>query len=358
MNKINLVIFAITALLATSSSFAEDVPLESLSVGKGKAKLGVLLQTWMIDDTTILSSTGDSHLNYRLRRAELKLSGSVVENTRWFVMIDPAKSLRSGSVSTNNDNKVLQDLGVAFTLYPDLEIVAGQFKIPTTSEGLDSSSELLFPERAYVSRYFGDRRDIGMMLNGTFGPLQAKLMASNGQPNVNSNAANIDDTNNSKDLNTRLDYKISDAFKAGAFYGQSQAVVGSSTRYGGNLRFKWDELQLRAEGVQAKELDIDRNGMTTEVAYDVSDKFQPALRYENFQVTTDPNTSSSSAYTLGLNYLIHSHNAKIQLAGTVLKNMSSTSSTSTAGVNVSSGTYNPVAGRDGTLVILNAQMAL
>jgi hypothetical protein len=356
MQKIKFITAVMGFMALASISLAEEAT-ESLSVGKGKAKLGALLQAWMVDDTTTLSTAGDSNLNYRLRRAEIKLSGSVTEQTRWLVMIDPAKTLKNGSVTSSNDNRILQDLLVGFNVTPEVELVAGQFKIPTMSEGLDSPSEIFFPERAYISRYWGDSRQPGMMVNATFGPLQARIMGSNGQPSPGANATNIDDTNNSKDLSARLDYKVFEGLKLGAWYNQSNAIAGISNRYGANFRWDWEDLTLKAEGAQAKEFDIDRNGLYADLAYKIG-QFMPAFRYENFQVTTDPVQSSASAYTLGLNYLLAGNNAKIQLAGSLLKNMSSSTTTSTTGVNVSSGTYVPAAGRDGTLVILNAQMAL
>ncbi len=83
-------------------------------------------------------------------------------------MVDPSKSLSiSGTVtlSSANDNKILQDIGAGFNLSDSVEIVFGQFKIPVFSESLQSPSELLLPERSYVARIFGDRREPGIMLD-------------------------------------------------------------------------------------------------------------------------------------------------------------------------------------------------
>ncbi|MEK7356287.1 MAG: porin, partial [Bdellovibrionota bacterium] len=128
-----------------------------LIVPTGNAKLGLLLQYWLVNDST------GTNLNNRLRRAEIKLAGSVAENTRWFVMVDPAKTMRTGAIAQTNDNKILQDLGIGFSVCPEIEVLFGQFKTPTTAEGLDSTSELLFVERAYFARTFGDRREPGVM---------------------------------------------------------------------------------------------------------------------------------------------------------------------------------------------------
>jgi phosphate-selective porin len=52
--------------------------------------------------------------------------------------------------------------------YADVSL--GQFKIPISWEGYQSSSKLLFPERALSSRAFGDQRDIGLRVE-KIGPI-------------------------------------------------------------------------------------------------------------------------------------------------------------------------------------------
>jgi hypothetical protein len=145
----SILFFGLTLAALSSPSRADN--LETMTVGTGKAKFDLLLQAWTLNDTT---STGPK-LNFRMRRAEIKFSGSVADDSRWFVMIDPTKSLRistTGTLTSTNDNKVLQDLGVAFSITPELEIIAGQFKIPTTAEGLESSGELLMlPETTAIN---------------------------------------------------------------------------------------------------------------------------------------------------------------------------------------------------------------
>ena len=49
-----------------------------------------------------------------------------------------------------------------------LDASIGQFKIPVSYEGYNSSSKLLFAERAPVSRKYGDVRDMGLRLAKTF----------------------------------------------------------------------------------------------------------------------------------------------------------------------------------------------
>ncbi|MGE3974955.1 MAG: porin [Bdellovibrionales bacterium] len=315
---------------------------EFMSVGTGTAKFNGLLQMWALDDST---AGLDGNTNFRIRRAELKFSGSVLEKTRWFLMVDPAKSLSTGVVSNANDNKILQDFGMGFTLVEDLELVAGQFKVPTAAEGLQSSSELLFVERSYIARTFGDRREPGLMLDYNPKPIRVRLMASNGQVSSGTTGSNINDTNNSKDINARVDYSLSDELKMGVFGSQSHSIVGLSNRGGLNVHYTRERLYVGVDGMQGRELDAEKAGVAADVGYKFCDEMQAGFRYENFQQKTAP--ESANAYTLGLNYFLAGHNAKIQLAHTVLNNMLGTN-----------GTISPSSSKNGTLTAFNFQMAL
>ncbi len=316
---------------------------ESVQVNLGTVKLNGLFQIWALNDTT---AANDAASNFRMRRTEIKLSGSVYPQTRWFVMFDPAKSLSTGAISASNDNKILQDLGVAFMPLDGLEIVIGQFKIPTTAEGLISSGELLLPERSYIGRTFGDRREPGLMIDYNPKPIRLRAMVSNGQVTpATGTGTNLTETNGSKDVNGRADFAVTEGLTIGAFASQSHATVGLSNRYGGDIQFTDGRLVARASGVQAKELDVDKNGMSVEAGYMLADKWQATGRYENFQLTSAPE-NSSSIYTLGANYLLEGHNAKIQLAHSTIHNFLG-----------SNGTPAPTTNRDGGLTVLNVQMA-
>jgi hypothetical protein len=344
-------------LLITFASGAAHAE-ENLTINTGKAKMGALLQGWAVNDTTIQGNNANS--NFRMRRAEFRLSGSVRQDTRFFLMMDAAKNL-----SATGDNKVLQDFGVGFTPVEHFEIVIGQFKIPTLAEGFNSSAELLLPERSYVGRNYADRRESGVMLDYNLNPIRVRVMASNGQarpadplnptPVSGSAGTNVDDTDSSKDFHGRVDFAINENFKLGVFGSNSVSTLGHSTRYGGDLEFLMDRWLARLGGVGADELDVDKNGMALDVAYRINDPLQAVVRYENYQRTTAVK-GSASAYTVGLNYYLEGNNLKLQLAHTFMNNMSSTSGTAPA--TSASGSYSPVADTDGSLTILSVQTML
>ncbi len=328
MNKpIARLVLAAGTFLVSFLAHAAETP-EPLTVNTGTAKINLLLQSWAYDDTTAATTK----FNFRMRRAEIRFSGSLAENTRWFVMADPAKNLVAAG-----DNKILQDLGVAYAITPNLEFILGQFKIPTTAEGYEPSAELLFPERTYIARLYGDRRESGAMLAWKESIFRVNAMISSGQK------SNIDDTNDKKDLSIRADVLPTDTTKFGVFASGGDYSFGMKSRFGASARATLGELLLKGEGVVARDNGVGAHGWAVDTAYSVSDRFQPAARYETF----DNAGLSPHAVTLGMNYYEAKHGAKIQAAYTLLRDMTG-----------ASGSYVPTAGSNGSLFILCFQAAI
>lgn len=146
---------ASSGLFAAAENSMVTAPV-SASSDAVSYKFNALLQAWTVSDR---AASSQNTLNFRLRRAELKLSGNAGSTVRYFVMADPAKTIHPDAQKPQ-DGKILQDFGVGFTLVPGLEVVAGQFKILTNAESLSSSAELIIPERSAVARVFGDVRDL------------------------------------------------------------------------------------------------------------------------------------------------------------------------------------------------------
>ena len=319
---------------------------EAVTVGTGKMKLGALMQGWAVDDTT---APNNADLNFRLRRAEFKATGSVHPDSRYFIMIDAAKN-----PSSTGDNKILQDFGAAFMIFENFEVIAGQFKIPTTDEGLRSSTELLFPERSYFARTFGDRREAGVMLDYNGKPVRVRVMASNGQASPGAVSTNVNEVDSSKDVNGRVDWTIIEGLKLAAFGSNSQSVVGNSLRTGGDIEYTCPKMLVRVAGVSAKEIGIEKTGMVADVGYNLTEKLQAVARFENYQVTTAPK-SSARATSLGLNYMFEGNNLKLQLAHTMMNHFTSVGGTPSAYVD---GTYKLGSNNAGSLTVLSLQTTL
>lgn len=163
----------------------------SFSGDWGEASFGLLLQSWFYgstDDRFYANSTtpnfttqfagtapGSGITTFRIRRAEFSFGGVIAKLVTFRLMIDPAIvqggpiSISSGRYNPANNSvsgvinvrDILQDAWVGVRI-PYHEIRMGQFKIPLTMEGYGSSSKLDFAERAMVTRFLGDVRDLGI----------------------------------------------------------------------------------------------------------------------------------------------------------------------------------------------------
>ncbi len=282
-------------LLIIQNSFAEDIT----------PKIGLLLQTWAFNDTTLVAKN-----NFRIRRAEIKLGGKTSPELRYFVSIDPAKSLKEGAVSKTNDNKILQDLGIEYSLTPEFKITAGQFKAPNTVESFTSTAELLLVERAIQSRRYGNTRETGLMLSFENEKLKTKIMFSNG------GKTNTNDDNSSKDLHARIDYMPSPNLSFGTFATFLDTRQSKDYRNGANFKFSWNSFTLAAEGITGKEADIPLTGYYADLFYEYKNTLCPVLRYEYL----DANNILSHIYNVGISFKILESKAKLQLNYAFLDN--------------------------------------
>lgn len=317
-------------------------PPEKLSVGSGGLfKPGLLLQGWfLVDHSTDTTST------FRLRRAEFHVKGEIVPGLVGYgLMIDPSKVLefQDKTLPVSNQDpapsdpsepetvtakqpagsvSMLQDFFITVTSrYVDVS--AGQFKIPVSWEGYNSSSKLLFPERALVSREFGDKRDVGLRLSKTFKSFGYSAGVFNGA------GQNSLDTNNDKDLALRLEgYPVPGLVLGGVVYttvGARQSNV--KDRYEADVRLERGPLLLQAEYIRAHDIGkaapgTDAQGFYSAVAWTFFDKLQPCLRVgyldPNVDVNVDPEISGGKDEVwhmdVGLNYYVRKHEAKLQLA--------------------------------------------
>ena len=328
-------------LVSNLTLAADSQPANFLDTGISKLKLGLLLQNWAIYD--VKNTTSKS--NFRLRRTEIKLSGNVFDNSSFVLMIDPAKSLKTGAIDASNDNKILQDFVLNYTLNSQFEVSTGQFKIPTSAEGLLSSSALILPERSAVGRNYGDRRELGVKLSFKKDIYKIQTMISNGTK------SNVDDTNTKKDLALRVDLAPLKGLSVGS-YSSLIEMRGKKLKYGLNLfwdnnpesfhfEFGRDESNT-VSGVKKSK------GYMFDLGYFFDPEWQAVVRYEKLNFSRTATEIESSESTLGLNYFIKESNSKIQFGLTFLNNMSA-----------SNGSYDVVSAETGSneLVTMNFQMS-
>jgi len=236
-------------------------------------------------------------------------------------MFDPAKAITPQTSGT--DAKILQDLAVTFTGLKGHEFSLGQKKITLTEEGVRSSSELDFPERAQIIRAVSDRRETGVFYKGDVAePVTLWGSLTNG---VASNVT--DDSNDTLNSCGRVDLK----FVRGLVFGGSGCTSGgenathlSRRRVGGHARFNGGaSLPLIAEFeyVSANDgrvnaVDLRRDGFYGSALYTLIDRIQIGVRYDEY--TTDKDAQSGEngvqqkdskikTWTFGVHYLPLGH---------------------------------------------------
>lgn len=229
--------------------------------------------------------------------SEIKASGSVVNSTKYTVMIDPARLIPPSRGKNIPAKMMLQDFSLSTEVVPGLEISAGQMKAPMTAEGMDSSSSLILPERSLVGRAIYNTG------TGMFNDLHTRVELSP-----------------IKDLSYGTFVTVGNGFN-----------YSKKGRWGLNARYNFGDTVLRAEYAHGKDGAIQSQGLTTEVGYWITPNLQPVVRYERFspnQVATTQ-TTLAQAETIGVNYLLPEYNSKVQISGSALQNLADPTGTPT-----------------------------
>ncbi|HEX5061951.1 MAG TPA: porin [Kofleriaceae bacterium] len=319
---------------------AEAPPPKKLSVGtKGLFNPGLLAQAWLqhdrAGDTTQISQ-------FRLRRAELSVSGEIIPKTVGYkVMFDAAKVRETQKVTVagppdamgnpttvtiNNPTSAvsaLQDFYIT-ALSPFVDVSIGQFKIPVSWEGYNSSGKLMFPERAVVSSTFGDKRDLGVRLE--------KKLATVGYSAGVFNGSGLDnfDTNVQKDVALRLEaYPITGLTVAGVTYDSigQRDHAGTKDRWEADVRYEAGDVLLQSEAIFAR--DVTKDAMPATLGrgfyvlggytlHDIDSQFhgdlQPVVRVGAFDPDTDLADNALLHFDVGVNYYLIKHEMKVQAA--------------------------------------------
>ena len=314
----------------TVTAKTEDVRPNGVEVGIGKIKFNGLLQTWFLAGNGGLTDT------FRIRRAELKFTGEISPHFKWTVMIDPAKSLSlsntfttvSGTTvlkdtSVNQASRILQDAFITLSYFKRANINAGQFKIPLSLEGLQSSGQLdteraLFASDRARGGTFGDIRDIGIML---YGPLSKEVDYQIGVFNGSGESQNDLDKNDQKAVAGRL--VVRPSFIRGLQLGGS-GVWGNGQRadrprrdrLGAESMFVRGPITLKGELMTGSDGAVHRRGYYGHFGYKFDPKFQGIFRVDTWDPDISRENNAASAterdYVAGFNYFIREKYFKLQ----------------------------------------------
>lgn len=267
---------------------------------------------------------------FRVRRAELKIKGQILPDfLAYEVMIDPAKLVEdktksvtvegqdpapttAGTVDAPAPTGILQDLYITFlSEYADVSI--GQFKIPVSWEGYNSSKKLLFPERALSSKKFGDRRDLGIRVEKKLGDHFYYFAGV-----YNGEGQNRADTNNQKDVALRLEAYPIDGVTLGAvgYVGVGERdQPGTKDRAEGDVRVELGDALLQAEYIHGwdgpKGARAESHGFYGALAYTLFGKLQPAVRVGYLDNDLDTSDDAVMHYEGALNYYLQGQEARL-----------------------------------------------
>lgn len=234
-------------------------PNNTVTTKQGKLTIGGLLQVWYysiqndnvswVDAQQASGGPGAGYASnevadndsFRIRRAELKFTMDIHENVQAVIMIDPAREatsfpgfptnqVTSGQVfanagfsvdpedpgvgvalgnlkneavrnGTGTTNRSLQDAYINYHgVVPHHDFNIGQFKPHIGEEGIRSSANLDFVERALITQ-LGDVRDLGVQIHGTWwcDRFQYWLGAFDGAGTAFQQRQNRSDDNDEKD---------------------------------------------------------------------------------------------------------------------------------------------------------------
>ena len=252
-------------------------------------KFSGLLQGWAV--------TGDAAFmdTFRVRRAELKLAGDLGRNAGWTLMVDGAKALsHTSSGAINQSGRILQDAFITVGSPAKLQLTAGQFKLPLSREGLESSAALDTVERSLFmsdrtrAGSYGDIRDVGVSLRRS---VADRYEVSLGLFNAVGESQNDVDRNERKALAGRVAVPI--AAVNGLRLGASGAWGGGSgadrrDRAGVDVLYTRGRWKFKGEAMAGRDGAVDRFGAYAHVGARVSQRLELVARADQW----DPDTAS------------------------------------------------------------------
>lgn len=307
-------------------------PANVVETGVGKVKFTGLLQGWYV------GGNGGFNDTFRIRSAELRFTGEIMPKVRWSVMFDLAKALSlntttstiDGSpivrnVSVNQASRIFQEAYISLGHFKRANINIGQFKIPVSQEGLQSSAALDTVERALFltdrarGGGLGNVRDIGIM---AYGPLNSQVDYQFGIFNGLGEIQNDVDQNEQKAFAGRIVFKP--AFVKGLQIGGSGAFTAGPdssavqrNRLGAELVYDRGKIRAKSEFMTGADGPVHRRGFYSHIGYRFYPKIEGIFRFDMFDPDirreNSPATVTERDFIAGINYFIKDNNFKLQL---------------------------------------------
>ena len=282
-----------------------------------------LLQIWAVAGDAGYRNT------YRVRRAELKTVIDLGDRAKGTVMLDLAKALSvttAGSATTvSQSSRVLQDAFVSMPV-SRVQLDVGQMKLPLGKEGMASSANLETVERALMfsdrarGGSFGDVRDLGAQVRGTFAKSEFQVGLFNGS----GESQNDVDKNVGKAIVARgavrpipgADLQLG---VSGATAGPASADKATRDRVGGDIEYRHGPLMLRSEIMHGQDGAIARLGYYALGTFAVRPTVKAVARFDAWDPDTHKEATSADVterdFLVGASWFPPQTRLKLQFAG-------------------------------------------
>lgn len=249
---------------------------------------------------------------YRLRKADLKFSGSISPRLRWRIAFDaakvltlnkttdPADSTALSDASVDQRTRILQDAALTYVVNRQTLIDVGQQIVPLSYEGTISSAKVETIERTlFISERsravgLGDVRDIGVSANGVYDFAEYHV----GVFNETGDDAGTTDSNDQKAVIGRI--ALRPPWLPGFQFGGSGAFEGGPPlqhreRAAGEIVYGVPAFTVRAELMSARDGLLHRVGWYGLGAYRPTTRFQLSARYDSWDRDRTHETSVNDA---------------------------------------------------------------
>ena len=261
---------------------------------------------------------GEQANTFRFKRARIGVSGKVLNKFSYYFMLETSPFIGS------TGDAYLMDAFVTYEADNWARISLGSFKQPFSLDVSTPCHSLPTIERSIVAdQLVAPQRDFGVGIWGgnKFNRLNYAVAIMNGR------GLGVKDDNVKKDVMGRVSYKLLRSLSIGASFRYGYPIPNNNdadrTSYGGEFVFEMGNLLLQGEyiydegayfagaaggcGSTPIALGEKRDGAYVLAAYDVTEKFQPVVKYEYFDSDVDlkDNLGYSERMTVGFNYFVN-----------------------------------------------------
>lgn len=258
---------------------------------------------------------------YLVKQARISIAGSVNEYAGYKFLVDLARlgKLTTTFTTANNTGvvksvtasfpEILLDAAAVITPFKNFDIVAGQFKVPFSTDNLKSDQNHEFANRPLLASVSPNGRDIGFTMSYKIkGVVNTELVAGS----FNGSGLNKAETDKTMDYVLRAvvspvkDLNFAAGYYNGTVSGNNQNCVGLSCDYKYNSLLVGGEFANKTLSTLTGDVTGNSYEAFATYSFAASDGFLkeiiPAFRYESYDPDTDKNSNEVGRITFGVTF--------------------------------------------------------